>query len=288
MDIVILNKKLKSTKDKVTIYFAGDLHIGNVNFDRRSFVELINIIKEDQNAYFIGMGDYLDCININDKRFDAKTIDKTYRIKDLSNLAVVQAQDFIKLVTPIKDKILLLLSGNHESKYTRVYNMDIFTYICDKLNVSYRIENVGMVKLNVAIQNRDNRMVTMFLNHGDGGNGKREGYPLNILHDVFRWSDCDVNIMGHIHQLVEDKKYFFSINPKTNKFSQRAKLYGVSGTFLKTYEEGNINYFEHKGRYGNDIGCLRLTISYNYVKNKQIGISENSRTLDLLLEKVRF
>jgi len=288
MDIVKKSLELKSQVKKTHIYFIGDLHIGNVNFDRESFKRLIKRISDEEDSYIVGMGDYLECININDKRFDPSSIDKTYKINDLSDFVMIQARDFITLMQPVKHKILTLVSGNHESKFTHVYNVDIFSYICNQLNVTDKINNIGILALHLWLSsNGTKKVLSLYLNHGDGGNGKREGYPLNILHDVFRWSNCDINIMGHIHQLVEDHKMFNGVNTTTYKFQQTKKLYGVSGTFLKTYVQGNQNYFEHKGRFDSTIGCLRLDIQLTFGANDDSVSKKTIKTL-MTLNKVMF
>lgn len=53
-----------------TVYFLGDIHEGAANHQAKALKEAINIIATDSDAYWIGMGDYIDAINHRDPRFN--------------------------------------------------------------------------------------------------------------------------------------------------------------------------------------------------------------------------
>jgi len=123
---------------------------------------------------------------------------------------------------------------------------------------------VGYLKLGFSwkhtAHDRPDQTITVALNHGDGGSGYLEGYPVNKVHQLFRWSRADVNICGHLHKLVEDMKLTQGNITKTDRHFEKPQHFGMSGCFLRTYVEGQRNYFEHKGRSASDIGMLKLAI----------------------------
>jgi len=43
-----------------TVYFFGDIHEGAANHQAKALKEAIDIIATDSDAYWIGMGDYID------------------------------------------------------------------------------------------------------------------------------------------------------------------------------------------------------------------------------------
>ncbi|MGI6540966.1 MAG: hypothetical protein ACOX38_09345 [Bacillota bacterium] len=49
-----------------TVYFLGDIHEGAANHQAKALAKAIDIIANDSNAYWIGMGDYIDAINHRD------------------------------------------------------------------------------------------------------------------------------------------------------------------------------------------------------------------------------
>ena len=53
-----------------TVYFLGDIHEGAANHQAKALSKAIDIIATDSDAYWIGMGDYIDAINLHDPRFN--------------------------------------------------------------------------------------------------------------------------------------------------------------------------------------------------------------------------
>ena len=48
--------------DRFYLYPLGDTHMGVVHFDEDLFREKVAEIKNQKNAFWLGMGDYGDCI----------------------------------------------------------------------------------------------------------------------------------------------------------------------------------------------------------------------------------
>ena len=250
----------------VNIYFVGDIHEGNVNCDKDALKTAVKIILEDQNSYVIGMGDYIEAITIHDKRFDPIGIAKYYNIQDLKDLPYRQMEHLFKIISPIKDKFIALLMGNHEEAYVKYNSANVYNRFWDMFDNPdlCKLGYVGYMKIGLCFngkaKDRPDQTIILALNHGDGGSGYLPGYPLNTVHKIFRFSNADVNIMGHLHKLVEDKQNWHGNITQSDRHVMKEKFYGMSGCFLRTYVQGNRNYFEHKGRSDSDIGMLRLNI----------------------------
>ena len=132
---------------------------------------------------------------------------------------------------------------------------------------------VGILNLVFSRSNTNRFRVSIALNHGVGGGGFREGYPVNKLHDVFRSFEADISVMGHVHHLVEDSRKLNTVD-RFNKLNKIYRHWGCSGCFLKTYNQGSVNYFEHNGRYEPDIGMLKATISIRGDSTKHIQLQK--------------
>jgi hypothetical protein len=244
-----------------TFYFLGDVHEGNCNHDKKAFAEAVKIIKEDKNCKGVFlMGDLIDCIiNALDPRFDPLEIAEEYKIRDLKDLPRKQAERVYETLKPIEHLILACVVGNHEEQYIKRHSFNVYDHYC-KLFASkpVKLGYVGFYRLRFIRKNSGTRhKIDLALNHGQGGGGFREGYPLNKLFDTFRWTQGDVHIMGHVHTLMEDEQNYMTVGDNV-KLKMRKVLYGISGCFLKTSVDGNTNYFEHKGRPQSKIGMLRL------------------------------
>jgi len=255
--------------DEFNIYFIGDIHEGNVNHAESEFKRAIQIVKDDPKGYWIGMGDYIEAITTDDKkRFNPITIAKKYGIRDLKDLPFRQMEVVYSRFQPIEDRCLCLLLGNHEESYIKHNSSDIYDRFTKMFSAPPpKMGYVGFMRLHFKHnKGRATNTVIIALNHGDGGGGFREGYPINKLWDVFRWVDADVSVMGHVHRLMEDDKKFIGVSPLGN-LSKRRRHVGISGCFLWTYQEGNANYFEHKGRHESDIGMLKCNIKIQHPRH---------------------
>ena len=267
----IIQKNIRANYgDEVHLYFLGDMHEGNCNHAEKELKQAVDIIRNDDNGYWVGMGDYIEAITSSDPRFNPLELSRRYSLKDLKDLPRKQVEAVYQTLDPIREKCLALVCGNHEEAYIKYNSFDVYDYFAsmfpdDDLKIGY----VGFLKLGIIHQEnreRPNQTYVIALNHGTGGGGYREGYPINKVHDLFRWTDADINIMGHLHLLYEDSKDFIGVT-QSNKIIFNNRHWGVSGCFLKTYVLGNTNYFEHKGKPTSDIGMLKATIKVGSEKN---------------------
>ena len=259
--------KIKQTNE-ISIFFLGDIHSGNANHATSEFNQAIKIIKDTPNSYVFGMGDYADLIGHRDPRFNPSEISPEYTVKDLKNLPVKQMDWFYKKIEPIADKFLGLLYGNHEESFMRHNTFDPIDYLANRMNVPV-LGYTALFRLGIIHEtdrNRPNYNYIFDLNHGAGGGGYREGYPINKCHDLFRWTSGDVRVMGHIHALVEDDKKFLEYR-QGNNLTYRTVWFGVSGCFLHKVCEGTRGYFENKPGPHSGIGMLRFRIKVGNKKH---------------------
>lgn len=269
----ILEFKLNLEKpEKIDIFFLGDIHEGNANHAETEFKEAVKYIKENQNkTYVIGMGDYIDGINHKDPRFDPVEICRKYKLRDLKNLPVKQVENLLAALNPIQDKFIGLIAGNHEEKYVKHNSFDPVWLMSQKMTSKPKILGYnGWVKFGFFYENdrrRSNFNIDIALSHGIGGGGFREGYPVNLIHDIFRFIDADVHIMGHIHQMIVDVTSE-RITVLKNKIKRRKVLYGSNGCFMRKEKIGTRGYFEGKKGKPSSIGMLKLTLDLGWKKTK--------------------
>lgn len=95
----IINNNLK-------IYVISDTHLGDENSDIELLRQIINFIKDTPECYCILLGDILNTATKNSK---SDIYSETLNISQAQKLA-------IELLTPIKDKILAMVPGNHENR----------------------------------------------------------------------------------------------------------------------------------------------------------------------------
>lgn len=236
-------------KNNIKLYLIGDIHAGSVTCQKQALKQTIKLIKKDKNARVILMGDYGEYITEEDtRRYDATCVDKKLDTPD-------KQTNFIStLFYPIRNKIYGVLRGNHEATYAK-YNKEEYIesvfndeaeFLALNLNTEY-LGELAVVDLKIGKQ-KYNVVVT----HGCGSSSKLSGQllALNRLIENFE-TVPDVVAMGHVHSLQT------IINPKLSLgLKTKIKHLALTGSYFKTYIEGNINYAS-SNLYGPlPIGCV--------------------------------
>ena len=189
------------------IYPISDTHIGALETDELRLKKLVKEI-EDENGWWIGVGDYCNFIGLSDPRFLSMELAEWIQIQHLNDLAKAQRDRFLDIINPIAHKCLALVEGNHERSVKKYYERDIYLDIVNKvkeagnfaadyhLGVGYS----GFLYLRfLRPDGKTKDTYTIFLHHGFGGGKLAGGKALN-LQRVLWTNECDIAIMGHTHE----------------------------------------------------------------------------------------
>lgn len=189
----------------VDIYPLGDLHIGSRTCAEKALRRVINEIKKNPHAYWIGGGDYLDAIKPADsKRFDMDTMPDwmlegnslTVREK-LNDIVRQQFDRCVEILEPIKHKCLGLIEGNHEFSIRKFYNQNIHKDLCKTLETKDLTDESFMLLRFKRRSGTSN--VKLYICHGHGG-GRSIGSEPNKLHTMLsEWEDAQICLRGHSH-----------------------------------------------------------------------------------------
>jgi hypothetical protein len=260
--VEITTEELKS--NHISVFLLGDVHEGNGNHNELAFKQCVKKIKDTAESgrfvRVIGMGDYIDAINIKDPRFSPSEIHEKYGIRELKDLPRKQMKEFYAAMKPIKEYFKQALVGNHEESYIKHGGFDVYDYLCsDLMGGTTKLGYQGMVQYTCGEHDRNRKNIIFSLTHGCGGGGFREGYATNNLFDVFRKFRSDFYVMGHVHK-IESRHMDYSTISRVGKYQADREWYGVSGCFLDTFRVGHRNYFEgNKGELSH-IGMLEARI----------------------------
>lgn len=251
-----------SKHDSIKIIPMGDIHIGAASVDKKYLRSTIDWVKNTDDAYIIGMGDYCDAIDVKDKRFDIKAVDKVF-YKDLDNIACSQMDYITTLLKPVSEKILCMIPGNHEDKLRTRYSIDIMKQLENVLGVDVG-DYMTYLRLKFDQKQVHTNPVTFWLHHGWFA-GRKMGSKVNQLADVSNSYDADVYIAGHSHDLFATTSEKISL-PNTGMSTMKSKkIFINSGTFMETIVDGSTSYPEQKAYNVAKIGTARLDI---YAKHR--------------------
>lgn len=270
---------MKSLHDTFNLYVIGDVHIGASNCAEKHFRKFVNYIKNRPHAYWIGGGDYCNCITPNDlKRFDFNAladwlfIGEAHDVKEaLADISKQERDRFCEIVEPIADKCLGLIEGNHEHKFM-VQNYSGHHYLmCDQLNVT-NLTDCAFLRLTAIHTSQpsrcsDSRVITVFIMHGSGG-GRTAGAEPNHLARMATFAEADIILRGHSHTFhiaAPEPRLFI---PKSGKLPTECLEKTIRkanwGCWLKSYASGASTYDSRAAYPPRPLVPLEITIKPNH------------------------
>ena len=209
--------------DTIEIHPMADLHIGDSQCDYKLIQERIEYIKNTPNCYCILDGDLMDTAI-------ASSIGDTYA----ANLQPMeQLKHCVKIFEPIKDKILCVLSGNHENRVYKSDGLDITEMMCCQLGIADRYSpTTSLLFVRFGKNKKDRRQLyTIYCTHGSGG-GRREGGKVNRLADLASIVDADIYLHAHTHLPLIFKEAFFRVSGSNSSVALVDKLFVNTSAML--------------------------------------------------------
>jgi len=236
----VVKVSLPKELENIIICPLYDMHIGEPACDIEMVEKEIEFIKNTPNAYAIIGGDVIDNTTKN-------SIGDVYRAKLTPQQQLEQICAYLK---PIKNKIIAMVSGNHEERTWRESGIDLLGCVAMNLGIEERYAEEGAVifikygfkKTRTKKQNGYIPLqYTIYATHGAGG-GRKLGAKANRLYDVGDIIDVDCVVCGHTHEPICFKKTFFRIDQTQQTVIEKERLYVNTGSFLKY-----ASYAEKKG-----------------------------------------
>ena len=241
--------------DEIKIYCFGDIHGGTRHCAEHEVQRTIKKIKDDPFAYWIDMGDKCEFISPSDPRWDVEGIAEWCH---QDNIAEDQTAWYCDLVSPIKDKCIGILEGNHEDAIRTHSHIDVQKNICNRLGVT----NLGyscFVRFHFIRSNHNQISHIGFFTHGAGW-AITKGSKLNRLQRLMDSFEADIYACGHMHDIITDSKPYLTLD-QDNKIKQRVKVGAVTGCYFRTYtQDVRASYGEKKNYPPVTIGSPVFTI----------------------------
>lgn len=159
----------------------SDLHVGAHAADLAGLKAVIEGVRTTAHRYVVLIGDLTNAALAHSK---SNIYEET--------LHPQQELDLLKtLLTPIQDKILAMVPGNHEERIWRTAGIDVSQILAEKFNIPYS-PTAMLLELPVGSQT-----YSVYLHHGTGGGRTTTRFEGN--HRFSQIVDADLYISGHIH-----------------------------------------------------------------------------------------
>ena len=198
-------------RSDITIYPISDVHLGAAEHMTREWEVVCQRVVKEPNSDLVLGGDLLN----NCTRSSISNIyEETLRPRQAKAIMV-------KMLEPLRDKILCAVSGNHERRNRDVDNDITYDIMC-KLDLEwvYR-ENIAFVKIQMGKPRGDgkkNPTYVLTVVHGSGGGltggtvnkNERFGYVLD---------GADALIVGHTHKPYVTQPSKIKIDAQNNRAS---------------------------------------------------------------------
>ncbi len=262
-----------SRSDVIRLWSLADFHIWNRNCAIDRLKADIAAIAEDTHAFAVGNGDYGDFITWTDKRFDAEAIAENVTLVDLSKIGSALSDAISDVLWPIKSKLIGLGFGNHEKKYmVQREHSDMHGALCYKLGVP----NLGLsARFDVVFQRNPSikkpRLsrgtpaarsgvgtswtVRVYQHHGAGA-AQTAGGKVNRLVNFMHMVDADLYLIAHLHDETQKKLVRIDTDRHCTRARERVTLGTITGTYLRTCQQGATGYGEIRGYAPTPLGAV--------------------------------
>lgn len=207
--------------EEIEVYPIGDVHLGSIAHNSNEWIKFWQMIQNKPNAYIMLVGDMMN----NNTRSSVGDI-----FKDDILTPSEQRKLLANYLEPIKDRILCIVSGNHEArKDNRDSDTNPMELVAERLNLDhlYR-DNMAIVKLGIgeARSSREKAQCNYYIAiaHGSAG-GAMTGASVN-KNERFSYfiEGIDCLITGHTHKGVISRPARMVINRNTSTVQMKSCL----------------------------------------------------------------
>lgn len=206
--------------DRLEIYPISDIHLGSKECNIKEFDEQIDYILRTPNCYTVLLGDLIENATTN-------SVGDTYS----STSPMDQIRTIVDKLSPIKDKILCAVDGNHEGRSAKSDGLQIGRFICAELGVNYDpISQLMFVRFGNDVKNRP-VCYSIYCIHGSSS-GKGIGAKATGLERIGNVVSVDCVICGHTHQNLAFSTMYFEVDKNHSTIREKQCMHVNAGSTL--------------------------------------------------------
>ena len=265
---------------EVQIICFGDVHRDSPNHADTKWQEDLAYFRSQKDAYFLGMGDYLDSTSTTEREclgHISKQMHDTFR-KDIQALQLAKIEMIAGELSFMKGRLIGLLNGNHYFEFQSGINGD------QKLAELLETKYLGVCSLMRFFfkfsQSGQTQAIDIFAHHGMGA-ARLIGGSLNRVAQMFEGVEADITIMGHDHKrgAVPSTPRLFLQNTSNGglKVRQRETWAVRSGSYLTSFRDGESNYNVDSCRMPSSLGHVEMRVKFTNGRNTDGGNARNVR-----------
>lgn len=221
----VINVNLGKDLKELRIIPISDVHLGDKLTNYKLLKEVLETIKNTPNVYTILNGDLCNTALKNSK--------SDVYADEMSPME--QIDYLIELLEPIKDKILVIGTGNHEDRITKETNIDVIQLVAKQLGIEDRYTNGWwylFLRFGEKDQGRKAPMCYQITGYHGSGGGRKPGGKVNRLEEMGQTVIADVYIMGHTHKPMATKSAIYIPDYANNSLNKKQMHFLMTNSFL--------------------------------------------------------
>jgi hypothetical protein len=140
-----------------------------------------------------------------------------------------------QLLEPIKDKILVIGTGNHEDRISKETNIDVIRLVAKQLGIEDRYASNWwylFLRFGEKEQGRKAPMCYQITGYHGSGGGRKVGGKANRLEEMSQTVIADLYIMGHTHKPLSTKSAIYLPDYANNTLNKKQLYYLMTNSFL--------------------------------------------------------
>jgi len=253
------------TDNEFNLVGLGDVHFGNPGCNVDYFMRTVKWIYDHPNTYWIGMGDYCECIEKQDKRFNWDHVNKDFFTPQQ------QFRWMEEQLKPIASQCIGLLDGNHEIAYWTKFSHNYTDSMAYNLGVPYRgIDAYIRLRFNRQSEGMKRPAVNTFniyAHHGYSGSRGVGGKVKSLIDLASVYHGCDLYLCGHTHAKGPIMPQITTDYNESMKKVSKEMNFVYTGSFLDGHAEGIKSYAEEKGYAPLPLGSPFIRLEFKHAGN---------------------
>lgn len=236
METPIFTQEIRLKERGFVLHPLSDVHIGASGHNKKALEQKVKMITDaPPNHRVLLLGDLADMAIIGSKGQKHGGISPQ---KELDML--------VEVFKPIAERIDLIIPGNHEARMSKACGVSYTQMLAALLGVpdAYR-PGATVIRYNMGENRSSTKMkkygtysVKIFAHHGYGGSRKAGGKINKLLDLKEMYSDSDVYLMGHVHDLISrvgTHTYGWPMKTKRQYFVVTGCYLGGEGVRMEGY-----------------------------------------------------
>lgn len=251
-----------SLGQRFVLYPLGDIHLGSANCDKKRLARTIESIKSNPNARWLGMGDIVESIAPDDKRWAPDDVDADMTLLRQKEIADYYKDKIAELFAPIIDKCWGVCDGNHEDRFNSRYFTNLHKRVLQKLGREDLYGEWSCVT-RVVFEDASNHRsaLRVYQQHGWQA-GRKKGAKVNNLDDLMGYIEgCHIYLVAHSHERIITTKTKLGTNPSFTDLKAYDAYGAHTGSYLRTYQLGKVGYAEKKSFPPTSLGGVWFNVT---------------------------